>query len=278
MTETPKPAARTENDALIEQAVAATQPIQLEPGRVYAVHNRDGYLAFSGADVEEHQRSLAAKRGKYTIHTTESFLAYLRKHATEATEVWCDLKLERITAVIDAHGTNEKGLQQHKAELALQTTRDWKQWTAIDRAYHTQLDMSEFVQDHFDCFVKPGPLEMLEIAETFSATRKVEYKSAQRSKDGTTTFTYEESNQVNGKVKIPDEITVRVAVFENSEPVTVKVRVQYKIDDDKKLYLRFLMDRPEEVKQAVFYLMTEQLAKQIGELPQNPAVYTGTGN
>ena len=79
-------------------------------------------------------------------------------------------------------------------------------------------------------------------------------------------------------MKIPDEITVRVAVFENSEPVTVKVRVQYKIDDDKKLYLRFLMDRPEEVKQAVFYLITEQLAKQIGELPQNPAVYTGTGN
>ena len=76
--------------------------------------------------ADRHLQFPKRKEGKYSVHTSEAFLAYLDKHGTTDSEVWADEAHQKLVAVIDAHGKKNTAWERHRLELELVHSQSWK--------------------------------------------------------------------------------------------------------------------------------------------------------
>lgn len=195
-----------------------------------------------------------------------SLIGYLDKHAEPHTEIYADDRACIITACINAHG-DQPGWGDHKAILALRHTDDWKDWTKYDGQLLPQLEFSEFIEDHLPNFSTPSGADMLELAQTFQATTKVDFASSQRLKSGETELLYTENQTASagkkGSLAIPDTFTLGLQVFERGDAYKVQARFRYRIHDGQ-LRLGYRLTRPRDVLQAAFDAVVETVSEGTG--------------
>lgn len=202
------------------------------------------------------------KEGLYAVRDVESFVAYVQKHGLDETELWADRLQGKVTAVLDAHGAGHAGWQKHNAELRLEIDPDWSDFLQRSGNYYSQADFAEFVEDHLHCFVSPTAAEMLELAQTFQATTKVDFQSSTRVKSGETQLTYAEHTSAGsgktGKLAIPDTFTVGLAPYRCVSPYRVEARFRYRIDGQQ-LRLGYKLVRPDKVSDDAFNQVIEDI-------------------
>lgn len=251
----------TENHDLIQTAQEAVGAQQLEPGIYY-----DG-VTHAIVDIrerihEEAERRPDRKTGSYTVTDVPSFVAAVAKHGLTQTELWAHDNTSSIRAVINAHmGTTDDcvedyaGWGDHTITLQLQRTDDWKEWQVSDGKLFDQLAFAEFVEDHLPNFVNPASADMLELAQTFQATTKVDFASSQRVKSGETQLNYvEQQNATAGKkgqLAIPDTFDIALQPFERGETYRVNARFRYRITNGD-LRLGYRLTRPKDVLRDAF--------------------------
>lgn len=278
--------ASTEAGAIIQalndlQAKIDGNLVEIDPDKVYVYRDSYGNFQTDSASFQEEARKVkrrTLKQGSFTVSDIDSFTSYLAKHGTSSTEVWCNAQKCSVKAVIDAHGPGpERAYGAHHLIMGIPLSPEWENLTRLNGKFITQAEFAEFVENEYKIFVKPSALVMLEIAQTFQAKKKVSYQSGVRNKDGQIAFEYTEENQTVGKVHIPDVIGLKVPVYEGDEPVGIAARLQYRINDDKKLYIRFLLDHPEEVKDQAFKARVKTLRDQLKTLKTPPLVLNGSG-
>ncbi|MER7070952.1 DUF2303 family protein [Terrabacter sp. NPDC000476] len=259
----------TENHDLIETAKLSVGAQHLEPGIYY-----DGFthqvIDIRAELHEELERRPDRKRGGYTVTDVPSFVDYLGKHALPETELWANVTTGTVRAVINAHqGAHlgdevSAGHEDHTATLHLATTDDWKDWTARDGKLATQLDFAEFIEDHLPNFVSPSAADMLELAQTFQATTKVDFESSQRVKSGETQLRYVEQQSASagkkGGLAIPDTFDIALQPFEGSPLYKVQARFRYRISDGH-LALGYRLTRPKDVRKTAFDDVVAQVSK-----------------
>lgn len=267
MTET------TENADLIAVAQEAVGAQKLDVGLYY-----DG-VEHQLVDIrdqlrEEQERQPARKRGSYAVTDADSFVDYLAKHGVPHTEVWSNVKAGTVRAVVNAHlasdevaGLGEAGHEDHVATLQLATTDDWTEWTKRDGQLSAQLDFAEFIEDHLPNFVEPSAADMLELAQTFQATTKVDFASSQRVKSGETQLTYAEQQTTSagkkGSLAIPDTFTIALQPFENGPSYRVEARFRYRISGSA-LLLGYRLTRPKDVRKAAFDEVVAKISQDTG--------------
>lgn len=247
----------TENRDLIETAQEAVGAQELYPGIHY-----DG-VTHEVVDIreqihEEQMRRPDRKSGSYTVTHPDAFAAYLAKHGLPETELWGDRDAGTVRAVVDAHQDAEgiAGNEVHTATLRLRHSDDWKQWLAADGKLMGQLDFAEFIEDHLPNFANPTAADMLELAQTFQATTKVDFASSQRVKSGETQLNYAEQQSASagkkGQLAIPDTFHIGLRVYDGlGEPYKIAARFRYRITDGQ-LRLGYRLTRPKDVLQAAF--------------------------
>lgn len=252
----------TENHDLIVAAQEAVEPYVVRhaiddgPAGLYIVRDTDGDV--HALDLREQLGLLpehpARKTGNITFTDPISLIGYLDKHGEPWTEVYADDRACTITAVINAHGT-QPGWADHKATLAVRLTDDWRDWTKYDGELMTQTGFAEFIEDHLPNFAKPSGADMLELAQTFQATTKVDFASSQRIKSGETQLLYTEHQDATagkkGTLAVPDTFDLGLQVFENGEAYKVTARFRYRIHDGQ-LRLGYRLTRPRDVLVAAF--------------------------
>lgn len=248
------PSDRVENDVVAELAREATTPLEINPG-LYLLHN--GTTIDVRKDLEKYEPQPRRKTGSYALTDVDSLLQYLAKHAQLETELWGNATRSEVRAVINAHAS-DKGLAgwgDHTATLTLPTTPDWKEWTARDGKLMEQTEFAEFIEDHLPNFVTPTGADMLELAQTFQATTKVDFDSSQRLKSGETQITYVENTTAaagkKGSVAIPDTFDIAVQVHERGPVYKVGARFRYRITNGD-LRLAYRLIRPRDVLDAAF--------------------------
>ena len=245
-----------ENQAIIDVAQEAVGAQQLEHGLYY-----DG-LKGEIVDIreqihEEAQRDPDRKTGTYTVTDVASFAAYLAKHGEEHTELWGSRDSAKIDAVIDAHGNGEHDAhhEEHSVRLQLRHSDDWKDWANADGKWKSQVEFAEFIEDHRPNFGKPTAAEMLELAQTFRSTSKVEFNSSHRVKSGETSLAYAEVHDAKagkkGELTIPDEISIAMPVYDQGKPYLLTARLRYRIENGG-LLLGFKLNRPKDTLQTAF--------------------------
>lgn len=260
----------TENYDLIEVAQTAVDPYLVDTG-LYIT--RDNNTIDLRAELETQQAHPNRKTGQHTVTDPASFAGYLAKHGLPQTELWGDADRGTIRAVINAHDgdtdgkdgpvgeldedgqTGLAGWGDHTATLQLRHTPDWTEWTSRDGKLMRQTEFAEFIEDHLPNFVTPTGADMLELAQTFQATTRVDFDSSQRLKSGETQIAYKESTEATagkkGTIAIPDTFTLGLQVYERGDAYKIDARFRYRIDGGQ-LALGYKLTRPRDVLLAAF--------------------------
>ena len=265
----------TETHDVIQVAQDAVEPARIAEG-VYLARDSDGDVStIDVRDLLQDDQALyypRRKTGHLNVTTVEAFADYVAKHGVHATELWGSRDRGVVQAVINAHsgfvGDDEPvlnydedgqpglaGWGDHTITLVLRHSDDWNDWTKRDGQMMSQVDFAEFLEDHRPNLGEPSPAEMLELAQTFRATTKVDFDSSQRLKSGETSLTYAESTDAKagrkGSIAIPDQITIALPVYDQGIPYPLSARFRYRIGGGQ-LLLGYRLDRPKDTLQLAF--------------------------
>lgn len=262
----------TENHDLITAAQDAVEPHLIDTG-LYLTRDHGGNAEITDVrdELEQQQPHPNRKTGHRTVTTPDALIGYLAKHGLPETELWGDADKGTIRAVINAHDgitnpdasptydqdgqTGLAGWGDHTATLQLNPTPDWKDWTSRDGKLMRQTEFAEFIEDHLPNFVTPSGADMLELAQTFQATTRVDFDSSQRLKSGETQIAYKESTEAaagkKGSIAIPDTFTLGLQVYERGDAYKIDARFRYRITDGQ-LALGYRLTRPRDVLLAAF--------------------------
>lgn len=250
---------RVENDVIAELANAATAPAVLDDRGLYLAVTPNGGREV--VDITDLRRELdwrqpVRKEGTYRFADPSDFIEYLAKHAVDnVTELWGNDKTSTVRAVIDAHTDANAGHERHEAILTLPFTQDWRDWIERDGKTCGQVEFAEFIEDHLPNFQTPSGADMLELAQSFQATNKVEFASSQRVNSGETQLLYTEHVAATagkkGSLAIPDTFTIGLQVHERGPAYKVEARFRYRINGGA-LSLGYRLNRIDDVRRAAF--------------------------
>lgn len=261
---------RTEADAIAGIAAFASAPAQVHPGVfVTKVPNdaRVETLDFTGASFMDKPRR---PRGSWEVHSAVSLIAFLKKHGLSESEVWADRIRHRVVAVVNANGGSDgaPGWGDHTALFAVQHTKAWEAWTKLDGKFVDQARFAEHIEDRLLDITSPPGAEMLEIAQSISATVGVRFESSKRLSDGERQFEYRETVDAQagkaGRLEIPPHIEIGLRPFEGAPAYKVKARFRYRINGGD-LLLAYALERPEEVINEAFDAVVAEIQDAVDQ-------------
>lgn len=250
---------------IVDVATRAAIPHEVEPGKVYAVVDQSGIVHELNLDRDEYRDHPRRKAGTVNLHDVDSITRYLNKHATDATEVWADVAGTRIAAVLNAPDTDTPGWSDHLAVFTVKSTPAWEAWLKLDGKFVDQTTFAEHIEDRSIDIVTPKAADMLEVAQSITATIGVSFESSKRLSSGEQQLTYKENIDAKaghrGQLEIPSTIELGLVPFYGAAPYKVIARFRYRIHDGQ-LRLAFKLERPEDVQRDAFAGLLDDLAEK----------------
>lgn len=256
---------------IVDTALEAAKPIQIGPEystlwSVVVPAGASSVVIDTEKLTESTKPTPRRKQGAVALTTPASLTQYLNTHKGDGTEVYADWRSRRATAVLNDHG-GRAGWGDHRAVLTLMATPEWTAWTALDGKWLSQEDFAEHILATASDVVSPSAADLMEMAETFVATKSVNFKSGSRLRDGQRQLTYVEVIEAQagpaGNVTIPESILLRLAPFDGAEPVEMGARIRYRINDGA-LRLGYVLDRPDLVLRSAFAEVVAGVEEQTG--------------
>lgn len=212
----------------------------------------------------------ARKTGIVKLKDADSFITYYGIHGN-GMPVYATLTPARFIAVLNEHGKDKAGWRDHRADFTVAHSREWETWSkhnGAGAAFNSNESFALFLEDNAPDIVKPDPTTMLAIALNFRIKSDVGFSVAQRLEDGNIDLAYNNlvtagaTNQAGGKVKIPEQFTIDVPVFDGiaAKKYKVDARFRYRLREGK-LTLWYELVRPHKVVEAAFKDVWDQIAK-----------------
>lgn len=266
---------QTDTEAAILAGIESARPRQIggpnADSPLYVVRDGSGdsqIIDTRAFDTEylEHPRR---KIGRYDVTRVDSFVDYLDRHGNEQTEITVDTSTQIVSALLDGHGVEHAGHEDHKLVLSFPKSDEWTLWLARNGKAMTQREFAEFVEDNLIDIADPDAATMLEIVSSLSATTKATFHSAHRLSDGSTEFEWTEETTAKagnkaGRLDIPARFTIAVPVFRGEERVHVDARFRYRINAGD-LVMSYHLDRPGDVARGAFEANLDNLTGRLSE-------------
>lgn len=241
--------------AQLQQLADGEAHTPLPAGEVFLVPNGDGGLSVVDTDAyADTPRRTAAHR---VVTDAASFATYVNRHRLAGTEVYAHTNTARVVAVIDAHeGTDgAPGWEKHKLTLALEHSKPWAAWAAVDGKWFDQEEFAEFLENRYSEVIEPAPARMIDIATTFEAKKGVDFKSGIRTDSGEVKLQFEETVNARagqkGDVEIPKKIQLALRPYVGGPIYSIWANFRYRITAHG-LKLGFILERPENILDAAF--------------------------
>lgn len=222
-------------------------------------------------DPDEYADQPRWKTGTVQLLTVPSLIAYIEQHKEPGTQVWAVPDKGLFQAVIDDHQAGDEnstephslgGWGDHRAVCQLQTTRDWKHWTAMDGRLTDQMAFAEHLEAGVHNIVDPAAADLLEVAQTLHGSRNVAWKSGARLSDGQVQLRYEEELQgragTAGNLEIPQVFTLLLAPFEGTDPVQLMASLRWRLNDGR-VQLGYRLQRPDVVLREAVDRLIDQI-------------------
>ena len=269
----------TDTQAIVSTAQEAVDVQEIHPG-IFAAH-QNLKVHDLRRDIARRMPRPERKEGTFTFTAPAGLVGYLAKHGLPETELFGDVDKGTITAIINAHDGDTAGIGEvsdaagwadHTATLTLRKSDDWAHWTSNDGKWFGQREFAEFIEQHLPNCVDPNGATMLELSQSFRATKAVNFEASKRLKSGETTLEYRESIDATagkrGAIAIPDEISLALTPFEHGDPYKVTARLRYRIDGGQ-LAMSYVLIRPRDVLldafRAVAALVESETGRRIWE-------------
>lgn len=206
-----------------------------------------------GTEIKELKTDLEAllpnpRRTKATASFVdpESFLAYIQRHATESSVVWCDFNPQMyslgFTAVIDEHAKGIAGWRSHRATYVPDMSAEWKAWKGMDAKPMPQVTFAEWLQEHADDIASkegdglPTSLALLNMATNFVVNEERQFKSAVKLQSGGVRMTYiaDPDSGTTETMDAFDKFGLAIPVFQGSSVADrINARLKYRQNNGK---------------------------------------------
>jgi uncharacterized protein YfdQ (DUF2303 family) len=256
----------SDTQAIIDAALAAAEPSSLEAGDVASIIVPAG-ASLQVLDLEDKLPNPRRKRGESTFFDAPSIVAYVNRHKTEATVLYMNDDGYRVVAVLNGHAADEPGWGDHRAVLKLRRTDAWSRWLGKDDQLMDQESFAEHIERNVIDIHEPAGADLLELAQTFQATTKAEFRSAKQLANGERQFQFSEEVSAaggrNGEITIPKEFVLGIAPFEGTDPYKVRARLRYRLRDGR-LTIGFVLDNPKDVERQAFREIAQAVADGTG--------------
>jgi uncharacterized protein YfdQ (DUF2303 family) len=247
---------------IVATTLAAADPTTLHEEEILAFTLPDGANVHV-VDPEEYALVPRRTRGTVRLFDHESLAGYTIEHnADKRARLFFDPDAPVLRVVFNGptSGT-ERGWGDHVAEFAPRFTPEWKAWTAISGKLVSQAEFAEFVENQLADVHDPPAAEMLELARTFEADRRVEFRQSTVLESGQRQLTYAEVIDAragqSGQITVPSRITLGMAVFRGGDAYRLEARLRYRITDGT-LKIGVDLIRPDLVRdQAVADLVSD---------------------
>lgn len=247
--------------AIIEETRTNSVPDRLERGELVAVpHGRQI------VDLTAYERRA---KGTVSVEDVDSFLKYIADFYDPAiTTAWVSVDAASMVAILNDHaeGTADPGWQDHRASLTLKPTSEWKRWAGIDRKWLDQEDFAEHIADSIEDIAAPAAGELLELAQSFEATTKAEFKGGIRIDSGAVQVNYREAVDAkageSGQLTIPKELVLAIAPFYGEDRIAVTARFRYRIREGE-LKVGIVMEDPEKIRRACVVAAHDRVAAAV---------------
>lgn len=258
---------------IAELGALSTKPRMLHPATDYAVPDGAGSVKVIRTDDPAlHPRFIGAAR---TVGDATSFINYVTRHAGAHTEVYADLARASIVAVIDSHdaasneGATRPGHEKHKVTLVLEKTPSWQAWAKLDNKLVSQEQFAEHIEENFVDVTRPEAADLLELAQTFHATRGVEFGQSTRLSSGETQIQYAEKLDGkagrSGEIAIPDEIGLALVPFVGSTVAySIVAKFRWRLNQAQ-LGLGYKLIRPERILEDAFNDILKEITAGVPE-------------
>lgn len=215
-------------------------------------------------DLEKHYDKPNRIKEKVQLAEIKSFVDYYQRFGNDRTIIKADLENKRFTAVFDYHEPGNPAWGDHTATLHCVHATEWLTWLSNDAKPFGQVAFAEFIEMNAVDIVSPSAAEMLQIALTLQAKKKVNFNSGVRLDNGQIQLGYHEeiagSAGPKGDIKVPEKFELALRVFQGGEKYKVEAHLRYRINEGQ-LKFFYQIIRPERLVEDAFDLVKEQVEK-----------------
>lgn len=274
-------------DAAIAAGIAISEPQPLgTDGRFFA------QTVPAGAKVEVHDLNVlrqklanhpTRKTGTVKVHDADAFIRYVDKHGLASTEVWANQAARQLIGVLNAHSEADNGLEEgyaghgdHRVELELISSPEWKTWLEYDKKWINQVAFAEHLEDNAVDVVPTngaGAATMLEIAQSFHAAQTGSFGRTERLDNGNVSLHWEETVQARagqtGEIVIPKQFVISIPPFVGADPVEITARFRFRIREGN-LALSYALLNADLIQRTAFLDIVEAVTEGI-----TPPVFLG---
>ena len=241
---------------------------QQAPQKASGVLDAAPYLVLRDANGDENIEYLNGrledpwrKTGTVRLLDTDSFIAYYNIHSNKA-PVYATLRPAQFIAVLNDHTEEAAGWRDHRANFLLGFSAEWNVWAkhnGMGAAFGSNDAFAMFLEENAPDIIKPESALMLSIALNFRVNESVAFANIVRLQDGNTELVYNalvdasSKNANGGKIKIPEQFTIEVPVFDGPKALKYKVDARFRFRlRDGKLAIWYELIRPHKVVEQAF--------------------------
>ena len=186
-----------------------------------------------------------------TFIDAESFAEYANRFSGPSTTIFAfpfnsDQKFAgTFEAHLDYHHGSESkdkagssNTNSHLAVYGLVFSEDFKRWKGCQGKLLTQVAFANFIEEMLHTIADPSGASLLEMAQDLQINRGVVARNSKRLADSTISIEYTEKDETTvkgGKVIVPEDVTIVVPVFLNSQPIEIKAKLRYSFEKGEPL-------------------------------------------
>lgn len=221
--------------AAIDAGRELTQVIQDVPAGALALVAQPMGHTHQIVDFERFLPNPRRATGTVEVRDVESFTKIVNRFKTPACVAYAH-EDGVIVAVVNDHVTGEPAWRDHRIVLDRPVTKAFAAWQhAFAQGGMTQQQFATFLEDRLSEIAEPPGADLLEIAQEFRASRSLKFRQQHRLSNGQQQVEYVEELEGGGgregKITMPEEVTVVVAPYRDSAVITFIARVRWTLAD-----------------------------------------------
>lgn len=229
-----------------------------------------------------------------SIHTVSSFVEIVDRHRDEASVIFVRAAPDpSMVAIIDYHEKSGAARNlRHRIVYEFPFSPEWLRWAAHNGTRKSIAEFAAFIEDNIQDIADPDDtaIELATLLSTKPATpnamlslsRGLELhinhaiKEIRNLTTGEVSIQFDEehTDAYGGPIKIPGVFSIRIPLFEGSEPINVPVRLRYARHNNSIAWTYHLWRQNETVRHAIAGAVSEvqaalpDIAIYWGEAPE----------
>ncbi|MFE2998703.1 DUF2303 family protein [Nocardia sp. NPDC059246] len=254
---------RTETDAAAEIALDSmrfNQDWHPNGSKVHVNILRDGERV-AAISHEKHAFEPYRARGESTVSDVASFATLLGMAEHHGSVIFANEGAARLTAVVNFHGWRD-----HRVALQLTPSEQLRRWTQTSGKLLKQGEFIEFIEDNYADITDPTAADMLELAQSFQATRELEFDARIQRTSGAVRFRYHEDVQAkagaSGEIEVPETFVLGLPIWRGGQKIELSAALRYRIGREG-LQLGFKVLALDEVVRDAFASAVTVVAEQL---------------